>query len=370
MTFLLYLGKVMLCSGILLSYYWLFLRNKRFHHYNRFYLQLTLLVSIVLPFLRIPVLNQSQNVVTQAVYQTIEVLTVNYGEDDEAAGGPGRLAQLVTFANALYLLYVVGITVLLWSLVRSLLYIRGISKKYPYERVSGLKFFTTTEPGTPFSFFRSIFWNKDLPFNSQDGQQIFRHELFHVQQKHSTDIIITELVTAFFWFNPFFHVLKKELKAIHEFLADQYAICNNDRYAYAELLVLQTLKASQTSISNYFFQNHIKRRIAMITNNHSARYSYGSRLMALPVLALLFCTVALYARQSDNGGRTIYYTGDDKQPITVMIDAGHGGIDPGAMMNGMNEKDLALQISKKIEQLAPAYNVKVVMTRSDDRLPG
>lgn len=370
MTFLLYLGKVMLCSGILLGYYWLFLRNKRFHHYNRFYLQATLLVSVVLPFLRIPVLNQSQNVVNQAVYQTIEVLTVNYGEEEVAAKAPALIARLLTFENVLYLLYALGIAVLLWTLVRSLLYIKRISKKYPFERVSGLKFFTTTEPGTPFSFFRSIFWNKDLAFNSHDGQQIFRHELFHVQQKHSTDIILTEIVTAFFWFNPFFHILKKELKAIHEFLADQYAISNNDRYAYAELLIVQTLKASQLPISNYFFQNHIKRRIAMITNNHSARYSYGSRLMVLPLLALLFCTVALYAQRGNNYPVTVRYNGPDKEPLTVVIDAGHGGIDPGASMEGIYEKDLNLQICKKIQELAPAYNVKVVMTRTEDQLPG
>lgn len=372
MTFLLYLGKVMLCSGILLGYYWLFLRNKRFHHYNRFYLQATLLVSVVLPFLRIPVLNQPQNVVNQAVYQTIEVLTVNYGEEEVAAKAPGLMARLLTFENVLYLFYAVGIAILLWTLVRSLLYIRQISKKYPFERVSGLKFFTTTEPGTPFSFFRSIFWNKDLAFNSHDGQQIFRHELFHVQQKHSTDIILTEIVTAFFWFNPFFHLLKKELKAIHEFLADQYAISNSDRYAYAELLVLQTLKANHIPISNYFFQNHIKRRIAMITNNHSARYSYGSRLMALPLLALLFCTVALYAQRGKNYPVTVFYTGADKEPITVVIDPGHGGIDPGAASKDgkVVEKTLALQISQKIQQLAPQYNVKVIMTRTDDNLPG
>jgi N-acetylmuramoyl-L-alanine amidase len=370
MTFLLYLGKVMLCSGILLGYYWLFLRNRRFHHYNRFYLQATLLVSVVLPFLRIPLLDQSRNAVNQAVYQTIEVLTVNYGEEEVAAKAPGLLAKLLTFENVLYLLYAAGIAILLWTLVRSLLYIKNISKKYPFERVSGLKFFTTTEPGTPFSFFRSIFWNKDLQFNSPDGQQIFRHELFHVEQKHSTDIILTEIVTAFFWFNPFFHILKKELKAIHEFLADQYAISNSDRYAYAELLIVQTLKANQISISNYFFQNHIKRRIAMITNNHSARYSYGSRLMALPLLVLLFCTVALYAQRGNNYPEKVSYTGADKEPLTVVVDAGHGGIDAGASIEGINEKDLNLQICKKIQELAPAYNVKVIMTRSDDQLPG
>ena len=372
MTFLLYLGKVMLCSGILLGYYWLFLRNRRFHHYNRFYLQATLLLSVILPFIRIPVWNKPQDPVSQAVYQTLDVLTVNYGENDIADAGPGALARLFTIENTLYIFYAAGIAVLLWVLIRSLLYIRGISKQYPFERIGGLKFFTTLEPGTPFSFFRSIFWNKELPFNSRDGQQIFRHELFHVQQKHSSDIILTEIVTAFFWYNPFFHLLKKEMKAIHEFLADQYAISDNDRYAYAELLVLQTLKAKHIPITNYFFQNHIKRRIAMITNNQSTRATYRSRLMALPVLAFLFCTIALYAQRSANSVTTIFRPGAAQNPITVVIDAGHGGIDPGAASNDgkVKEKDLALQISQKIQQLASSYNVNVVMTRTDDNLPG
>jgi N-acetylmuramoyl-L-alanine amidase len=373
MTFLLYLGKVMLYSGILLGYYWLFLRNRRFHHYNRFYLQATLLLSVILPFIRIPVWNSPQNSVSQAVYETLAVLTVNYGEEDAAAAGPGVLARLFTVENTLYLVYGVCIVVLLWSLVRSLLYIKRISKQYPFERIGGLKFFTTHEPGTPFSFFRSIFWNKDLPFNSRDGQQIFRHELFHVEQKHSSDIILSSIVTAFFWYNPFFYLLKKELKAIHEFLADQYAISDNDRYAYAELLVLQTLKANHNPITNYFFQNHIKRRIAMITNNHSTRLSYRSRLLALPVLAFLFCTIALYAqRSSTNSVTRTNYTGGDQKPLTVVIDAGHGGSDNGAASPDGKylEKNLALQISQKIQQLAPSYNVNVIMTRTNDDLPG
>src|SRR5688572_4733451 len=104
MTFLLHLGKVMLCSGILLGYYWLFLRNRQFHHYNRFYLQAILLLSVILPFFRIPVWNKPENRVSQAVFQTVEVLTVNYGEEDGMGGGPAQLTRLFTLENALYLL--------------------------------------------------------------------------------------------------------------------------------------------------------------------------------------------------------------------------------------------------------------------------
>ncbi len=134
-----------------------FLRNKRFHHYNRFYLQSTLLVSVLLPFFRIPVLYQPQNAVNQAVYETIEVLTVNYGEEDVMGAGADRMAKLLTLENAGYLLYVTGIVVLLWMLVRSLLYIRRISKQYPFERISGLKFFTNPRAGYTFLLFQVNF---------------------------------------------------------------------------------------------------------------------------------------------------------------------------------------------------------------------
>ena len=372
MTFLMYPAKVFLCSGILLGYYWLFLRNRRFHHYNRFYLLGSLVLSVILPLLKIQLWYQPENTVNQVVYQTIDVLTVNYGETDGLMNNMQVVNSLFTVENSLYAIYIAGMVVLLWMLVKSVLYIKRISRHYPFERIRELKFYTTQEPGTPFSFFRSIFWNHELPFNSREGQQVFRHELFHVQQKHSSDIIFTELVTALFWYNPFFHMLKKELKAIHEFLADQYAVSRNDRYAYAELLVMQTIKAGKIPVTNYFFQNHIKRRIAMITNlTSSKKYGYFSRLMILPVSVLLFCTIVLYAQQPKAQATQAHFTGAESKPITVVIDAGHGGSDNGSVSadGSAKEKDIALQISLKIQQLAPTYNVNVIMTRTGNDLP-
>jgi N-acetylmuramoyl-L-alanine amidase len=367
MTFLLYLCKVMLCSGILLGYYWLFLRNRRFHHYNRFYLLGALIIPVLLPFLRIGIGLPSQSTVNQVVYQTVDVLTVNYGETEGLGNAAPLRERLATPENLLYLVYGLGTLTLLVVLFRSLLYIRRISQKYPYEMVNRLKLYSTSEPGTPFSFFRSVFWNEQLSFNSREGQQIFRHELFHIQQKHSSDIIIAEVVTALFWCNPFFHIIKKELKAIHEFLADQYAVSGNDRYAYAELLVLQTMQQRSPSITHRFFQNHIKRRIAMITHLNNTRYSYWRRLMVLPLTVVLFCGFALYTNKP---AASFKNDGDDKV-INVVIDAGHGGIDNGAASPDGKafEKDLALQISQKIQQLAPGYHVNVIMTRSGDALP-
>jgi len=303
MIFLSYLGKMVLCSGILFSYYWLFLRNQRFHHYNRFYLLGTLLLSIILPLFKIPVFNEETGALNQVAYQTARVVTLQPLSQQAAAPQAEQASSWFTLSNAIWLLYSTGVLILLVILGRSLWYIRKISNRYGYEAVEELKIYQTREPGTPFSFFRSIFWSEELPFTSPQGQQVFRHELFHVHEKHSADILLAELITAAAWFNPFFYLIKKELKTIHEFLADQYAASESDRYEYAELLVQQVMTSRKLSIAHHFFQNQLKRRIAMITQLNQSQYGYWSRVMVLPILVVLFFSVSLHAqeRKRDKG---------------------------------------------------------------------
>jgi len=202
-----------------------------------------------------------------------------------------------------------------------------------------------------------------LDIESIEGQQIFRHELYHVRQVHSADILFLEMMSIVTWFNPFIHLVKKEMRAIHEFLADEYAISESNRYAYAELLVMQSLRNKQSNLLHPFFHNQIKRRITMITKFKNPKKNYLSKLMILPVLFILFCA---FAAKFNHKNPLVH----NKKTITVVIDAGHGGIDPGARVTGVDEKDLVLKISKKIQEVSKNYNVNVVMTREKDELPG
>ncbi|MGZ8538768.1 MAG: N-acetylmuramoyl-L-alanine amidase, partial [Flavisolibacter sp.] len=292
------------------------------------------------------------------------------GEDST----PIQITSWLNPVHAFVIVYTVVVMILFILFLRSLSYIRKISRRYPVEHIHTFKFYNTTEPGTPFSFFKSIFWNKRVDVNSHEGQQIFRHELFHVRQRHSADILFLEAVRVLLWINPFFHLIKKEIKAIHEFLADQHAVSNNNQHDYAELLLLQSITEKKSSLSTYFFQNHIKRRIAMITQIRSNKYSYWTRLMVLPVSLLLFCAIALYAQSPRQGSvkRDLVVDTPENlsQPITVLVDAGHGGEDAGARnAEGLLEKDLALAIARRISEHGPAYHVKVVMTRHQDVYP-
>jgi preprotein translocase subunit SecG len=183
---------------------------------------------------------------------------------------------------------------LIISITRILL----LKKNHTAEKLENILFINIKEPGTPFSFFRWLFWNKEISFESEEGQRIFRHELFHIQQKHSWDIIYLELLAAFFWINPFFHLVKKETKAIHEFLADDFAAAEGNRWEYAELLVMQTLQTRQRII-NPFFHNQIKRRIAMITNSSKSSNQYLRKVMVLPVIFFIVPLVTINCTSKD-----------------------------------------------------------------------
>ena len=254
-------------------------------------------------------------------------------------------------------------------MMRSLLYIKRIKNKYPFEIFNKTYFFQTNEKGTPFSFFRNIFWNEKISLNTNEGQQIFHHELFHVNQQHSFDILLMELICIIGWFNPFFHLVKKELRAIHEFLADEYAASSSNKYDYAELLLTYAIRQKTAELTHPFFHHQIKRRIAMITKLNQLRRSSGyiSRAMVLPLLFIIFCAFAVkLTRQKE----MVHHRIPD-EPITIVVDAGHGGIDLGARSeNGIAEKDITLSITQKIYELAPQYNIKVVLTRNSDILPG
>lgn len=364
---LFYLLQMFIISGLLYGYYHWVLRDNKFHRYNRFFLLISLAISCIVPLLNIPVYLSDDNLLPAAMLQPLQVITSpGLAELPEQAGtnvnNPG---SFFTTGNILLLVYITACILFFFRILFSLKKIWLLAQLNKATKIGDIKFFNTTEPGTPFSFFRLLFWNRKIDLASGKGEQIFRHELFHIQQRHSWDVIFLEMLTAIFWINPFFHFIKKEIKAIHEFLADEFAIQENNKWQYAELLLMQALQ-TRHSLVNPFFHNQIKRRIAMITTSKKPAHQYLRKLMVLPIAAVILIVFAFSYKS-----RHLQKNESSNSPITIVIDPGHGGIDPGAKsMDGQyTEAGLSLLLAKKIESLAAEYNIKIVLTRTGDQLP-
>jgi beta-lactamase regulating signal transducer with metallopeptidase domain len=301
-TLLFYVLQVVLCSGMLYGYYLLMLRNKKFHQYNRFYLLLVVVLSFIIPLLEFTIPPEELSVVDSQVLQNIFIKSYK-------PATTSNLQQIGSWLlnNAISIVYVLIAAFFLFRLVKSVGQLLVIKHKYKAEKLEHIQLFRTNEPGTPFSFFNWLFWDNNIVMESDNGRQIFKHELYHIQQKHSWDIIAMELVCVVGWMNPFFHLIRKEQATIHEFLADRYAMQHQDKWDYAELLLLQAL-THKKRLTHPFFNNQIKRRIAMITNVNKTSFLYLRKILVLPMLLIV---VALFAINCSNDN-----TGKNDQPVT------------------------------------------------------
>jgi TonB-dependent SusC/RagA subfamily outer membrane receptor len=353
-----YLLKVIVCSGILCGYYYLALRNKIFHRWNRFYLLAAVVLSLIVPVMKINIF-QSSVEDKGAVVKMLQ--TINNSDEIiiEYSRHPGLQLSSENIISAIYLL----ITIAFLSIFFLALYkIFRLKKKYPGTKMKGISFISTDAKGTPFSFFNSIFWNNAIDLHSREGQQIFNHEIAHIKEKHSYDKIFMNALLIFFWMNPFFRMMRKELSMIHEFIADKEALEDSDINAFAEMILQTVYPGQQFSITNNFFHSPLKRRLIMFTKNKNPKVNYASRLLVLPFAAIVFFAFTLKMKTIIPAN--LY----DGKKITVVIDAGHGGSDNGAMDNNINEKDLNLAIAKDILAMNKNEKLNIILSRSGDEL--
>lgn len=281
-----YLAKVIICSGILYAYYHLALRNNRFHQWNRFYLLLCTILSLVVPLLKIPLPFTAVETDPIFVY-TSQVFTLR-----EQVFTPGKVTTVADF-NWSMLLYGIVIVVLFGRILYGYWKIFLLIHKSRIEFIKPYWFVLSEHITAPFSFFRYIFWNNRVNADTPEGRQMLRHEMVHMQEKHSTDKLFLEIITAVCWINPFFHLIKRELSLIHEFIADKKAVVNGDVADYAQTILQMALQTNRTfSMTNNFSHQPIKRRILMLTQSRKLRFSYLRRLMILPIAIMIFSSLA------------------------------------------------------------------------------
>ncbi|MCY7293354.1 MAG: N-acetylmuramoyl-L-alanine amidase, partial [Ferruginibacter sp.] len=385
LAFAYYLLKIFICSAVLFAYYWFFLRNKIYHVYNRYYLLATVLISVAFQLFSKKIFHQTATKTT--VIKMLQV--VNAGDeyvDDIIINAPVKTSYGTN--EITLLVYCLVSLVFFLFLVQMLVSIFKLIQQNENVKIENFHFINTdAAKGTPFSFFQFIFWNNQIDVQSAAGNRIFKHELAHIQERHSWDKMFINLALIVFWINPFYWLVRKELSMIHEFIADKKAVEDGDTAAFAAMILEATYPQRTLFITNSFFYSPIKRRLMMLTKIKNARTSYISRLLVLPLLVFVFAAFTLKAKEigADKkikksvdqlmnkiiGAKSIDSKSDDEatqsknvfadRKITVVIDAGHGGSDGGAMnKDGIFEKDIALQLIKKIDALNTNDNIRII----------
>jgi hypothetical protein len=163
-----------------------------------------------------------------------------------------------------------------------------IVRKYPVMKGNGFRLIETDLSEAPFSFLHFLFWKRNIDFNTEEGQLILKHELTHIRQRHTYDMLFSQILVCIFWMNPFYWIIRKELTLIHEFIADDKSVGQGNGVMFAKMLLLANYEGQFMDPTHSFFHSPIKRRLFMITKNGDSKYNYLSRIFILPVITIIF----------------------------------------------------------------------------------
>jgi hypothetical protein len=147
------------------------------------------------------------------------------------------------------------------------------------------------------------------------------HELTHVTQKHTLDILFIEILKTVFWFSPIFIFYKKAIQLNHEFLADEKVVTSYNNVPFYQSLLLSKANKNPTfylaSNLNYLIT---KKRLLMMTKTTSNSKSFAKKIILIPLftgLINLMCiqTIAQTSTSSNTSApseikkRDAYYKG-------------------------------------------------------------
>lgn len=272
---MMYLIQVTAYTGILYMVYALLLRNKPIHAFNRVYLLSAVLLPIVMPFLKLSALTNyfEQN------------SAINMRLPEFVATGGYEKQVLTQTVNWVLIAYVAVACILFALFVYKRIRLQLVIRKSTRVQEKGYTILLNTTYG-PGSWGRYIF----LP-DETINETIIQHEAAHVYMRHSTDVVLMQLLQCICWPNLFLHAINKELKQIHEFQAD--AAVGMDRQQYSELLLSNVFDTCTLPLTHSFNIHPLKRRIAMLKKRKSPMAIVFGAAAILATGAILFNVIAL-----------------------------------------------------------------------------
>ena len=289
-TFIVFIIKSAVCLIVFYLFYKLLLSKDTFHRFNRIALLSILLLSFVVPFGVIG-LNPSSHL-EQAILQENVVMQAPTVEIVQAATSMPSAETSPTWLLVLIVAYLVGIVFCfsrqLWSMLRMFGLMRS-SRESKLGKDATL--LVHTKQIAPFSWMKYIVISeKDL---EENGKEILTHELAHIQNKHSWDLLVADFCIYFQWFNPAAWLLKQELQSIHEFEADERVLHQGiDAKQYQLLLIKKAVGTRLYSMANSFNHSSLKKRITMMLKEKSNPWARLKYVYVLPLACITMFTFA------------------------------------------------------------------------------
>ncbi len=289
-----YILQILIFQLLFLVLYELFLKRETFFSSNRWYLLITPLISLLLPFVKLDFLGGFFEGTPAASWSNVLLPEVYLGAE---AGAVETLPEVHLQENQGFqpnwwlIAYFSGFIISLILLLRKSF---SLWRLFRFKKKAESRHFRLIEvpkSRVAFSFYKTVFLGADL--SETEKQQILLHELVHVKQLHSLDLLLFEVLKIIFWFNPLVYIFQQKIAMQHEFLADDKASKTLEKKSYFEQLLNTAFNTQQISFTNQFF-NHslIKKRIIMLQKSKSKSIAKFKFLIIVPLLAVMLMYVS------------------------------------------------------------------------------
>ncbi len=293
-NFFLYLFESGVSLTLLYSIYWLFLKKDTYFNRNRVYLAVSILFSMIIPLINIP-LTTGTGSITQIILLDEILITPDLG----------RSFTSILFTKSVSLLlviYLLGVSFFSGILIFRLYQIRNLIKKGKSNTSGNIKIIRTQENISPFSFFNWVFLPEKFKDEFEDDK-ILHHEKVHVHQLHTIDLLFSELLIVFQWFNPIAWLYRFSFKEIHEYTADSLVLKTGTQLnSYQNLIMNQIFGIQFFPVGNNFNKSLIKNRIIMMTKNKSSILSNLKLLVIPPIMFALILVFSCTKKEESKTG--------------------------------------------------------------------
>nr|WP_320119916.1 M56 family metallopeptidase [uncultured Marinifilum sp.] len=282
--------------------YWLFLKRDTFFRVNRVFLLLTLAASLFIPSLKIPFQPETNFVSSDIAMLDALVLTSQQylnGNMLEEVVVTATDKKSYSWYHYIGIIYIFGAFILSLRFLKNLLQLLNWSRTNKRIVKDGVKLVVMNDNYPPFSFLNAVYIsNKD--FEKPEFTSILAHERVHVDQMHTFDLIVLEVLSVLFWLNPFVWMYKVSLQEVHEYLADDKVVNSSiNANEYKMHIVNQFAGGELFRLANNFGQSTLKKRIFMLGKIKTPKIALIKLLLLFPIFILLFSAFAFTIEEEE-----------------------------------------------------------------------
>ncbi len=261
---LIYLAEVSVALAIFYCFYYLFLRKQVTYQWNRIYLLLSYLMSFIVPAISLKV---------YPIY-----ITTQYGPTSGRPLTENTNTGLLTsemMMSILGIAFLAGVVVLLIRFLINLYSIIDLINKSEKKVEDRYTLINHGRNHLTYSWFRYLFTDELKP-----SQAILEHEQVHIDEWHTIDLIMAEIVKIILWFNPFVYLTQKSIKLNHEYICDFKASEKLGVLSYAKSLATYPETHKLSLYNNFAYK--LKNRIIMLQQTSKSK-NWAVYLLVLPM---------------------------------------------------------------------------------------